>query len=583
MNIPFRPKILALSLACLGSGLGAFPVWADTLAGGASITHGNVLNPPGAGAERDDPAALGLYRIPVSHTPAGFMYDYARYRTGEEDEASVTTEGWTHRTVLEAGFVGGEGNNKASQFRQYKDVRNGPLLNYLGYEAEKASEARYLNIYASGVGRRDAYYGMNFGRYNDFRLSLSYDTILHTYTNARTIWQGVGTDHLGLPAGFSPAGTSFTDPVAMAALNDAVNKAPETTLEVVRKKAALRADWRMNDFWKGYTSYSLEKRDGTRQTSGAFWFPLTIPGNTLFPSPANIVSGSVTQLVEPIDYQTHDLVTGLEYADDLTQVNLSVGASFFRNANRSLTWENPFNLSSLGTALSFGAMPNTASDLKYGQFALAPDNEAYNVKGEFARAFPEFYRANLSGTVSLTRMRQNDKLIAPTPNSGYGGAIDLPPAYGGTGLSFIYPYSNWNTTAALSQQSTEAAIDTKLIDLNLSLVPVDKLTLRSKLRYYETANKTRYVAYNPLTGQYGYLQMGGGHGTFIATQDGIFYPGISTVSAVGNTAQAFQYRNIPFDGHQLNASLEGDYRLTTKATPPDVKIDVLQSRSKIGS
>lgn len=122
MNIPFRPKILALSLACLGSGLGAFPVWADTLAGGASITHGNVLNPPGAGAERDDPAALGLYRIPVSHTPTGFMYDYARYRTGEEDEASVTTEGWTHRTVLEAGFVGGEGNNKASQFRQYKDV-----------------------------------------------------------------------------------------------------------------------------------------------------------------------------------------------------------------------------------------------------------------------------------------------------------------------------------------------------------------------------------------------------------------------------------------------------------------------------
>ena len=50
-----------------------------------------------------------------------------------------------------------------------------------------------------------------------------------------------------------------------------------------------------------------------------------------------------------------------------------------------------------------------------GRFDLAPNNEHYNVKGEYARALPDFYRGNFTATVALGSMRQNDNLIAADP------------------------------------------------------------------------------------------------------------------------------------------------------------------------
>jgi cytochrome c-type biogenesis protein CcmE len=36
------------------------------------------------------------------------------------------------------------------------------------------------------------------------------------------------------------------------------------------------------------------------------------------------------------------------------------------------------------------------------------------VKGEYARALPDFFRGNFTATVALGSMRQNDDLVAPT-------------------------------------------------------------------------------------------------------------------------------------------------------------------------
>jgi hypothetical protein len=78
--------------------------------------------------------------------------------------------------------------------------------------------------------------------------------------------------------------------------------------------------------------------------------------------------------------------------------------------------------------------------------------------------------------------------------------------------------------------------------------------MRANARYYETRNHTAYTAYNPLTGQYGYLAEGGGQGTVVPGESGIAVPGGPSV----------QYRSIPFDGSQQNLGLDADYRLAPK-------------------
>jgi hypothetical protein len=177
--------------------------------------------------------------------------------------------------------------------------------------------------------------------------------------------------------------------------------------------------------------------------------------------------------------------------------------------------------------------------------ALAPDNQAYNIKGEYAHAFPQWANAHIDATVALGRMTQNADLLAPSVNTGIGGVAP-----------FTWNNADWNTTAALSQRSADARIDTRLLNLQLSLAPADRVTVRAKARYYQTINHTAYTAYNPLTGQYGYLAEGGGQGTVVPGESGIYSPATGVV----------QYRAIPFDGSQFNMGADADLRVANATT-----------------
>ena len=177
--------------------------------------------------------------------------------------------------------------------------------------------------------------------------------------------------------------------------------------------------------------------------------------------------------------------------------------------------------------------------------ALAPNNEAYSIKAELSRAFPELRHSRVDASVSVGRMTQNADLLAPTLNTGMGG-----------NGPFTWNNADWNTTAALSRASSEARIDTALVNVQLSSAVLDSVAMRVKARYYETRNHTDYTAYNPIAGQYGYLAEGGGQGTVVPGESGIYGPGSASI----------HYRSIPFDGSQQNLGLESDWRVASKIT-----------------
>jgi hypothetical protein len=266
-----------------------------------------------------------------------------------------------------------------------------------------------------------------------------------------------------------------------AAINKKLAETAYSELALIRKKGGVRGDMVLTDNLKGYASYTLEKRQGSRP------FALN-DGNISF------------EIAEPIDYDTHDLMVGLSYADDKSQANLRATASSFRNNISTLNVQLPL----LTSATPMGAI-NT------GTYDLAPNNDAVNVKGEFARNFPEFYKSRLTVAASYGANKENDALLAPisaAQNADLSAANvtafnpagnTANPGYNlGTGL-----ISNWNTTSALSRQAAGQEIDNKMFDLGFSLKPVNDLNVKTSYHYFATDNKGGYVAYNPLTGQFG--------------------------------------------------------------------------------
>lgn len=538
------PLVSILAAIWSGASFGDSAVGVDTLLG-------NSLNPGGVDVtlpvDREGFSPVMGGKGP-SHTPSGQLYLYPN----QAPTPVAGDNGWFTHGSVEAGVTGGSGNLNNAGFREYSGFENGAVVSNFAFSAEKPENHTFFNIRGGGIGRKDGYFGLEAGRYNDFKFSAFYNQTPHVFaTNARPIWNGVGTGNLTLPAGITPGSVAeATNGVNgnYTALQNAVQALGSTTLELERKKLGVKLEGYLNDKLSGFVGYTNERREGTRPFGGGFLFDFirwagasqTTPSGGTYAAGAPggfYASGGVMETVEPIDYTTHDFLAGLRYVGEKDRYNLTFNGSFFRNDIKSLTWDNPF-------ALGFPGMNYYDRDIDQGRFALSPDNNFYNIKGDYARVLP--MDGQFTAVVSLGTMRQNDSLLAPTVNDG----ID---ALGANA-------AKWTTTSALSQSRANARIDTTLVDLGLSIRPASDLTLRGKLRFYDENNKTDYTAYNPLTGQYGYVALDGGLSLFGGGFSGVYNTALATQN------NAIHYKNIPTSYHKVNANLAADYNLTNLTT-----------------
>ncbi len=607
-----RPRI-KLFAACIAAALaqwGAGSALADSGVG-VDTALGNALNTPGrASVPRPlDPDGADSVR----RSPSGQLYGLPEERSA--DDITKSASGWEYSGNFEAGLIGGTAGEKNALFRKYKDLSNGLALNYFEFEGDKPNTANFVQAFGGGAGQNDQFYGLQLGRYNDWKLKLFYTETLHVFSdNWKSLFNGEGTGNLttGLPAPtmvisgnptigavplvacsaaapcWSYAGQTYSNVAALAAINGIVGTAnastgvmpasgttpqsnmakaiadklaamTESELSLVRKKGGARADVTLTDNWKGYAIYSQERRTGAR--------PFAM-------NEANIS----TEIAEPIDYTTHEFLGGLQYADALTQANLRASVSLFRNNISTLNVQYP-----LLSAVTPNGVIQTAT------YDLYPDNSAFNLKGEFARSLPNFYKGRFNASFSWGSSREDDALLAPI-SAAQSAQLAAAGITKWTGTSIGYAansalVSNWNSTTALSQQTANQRIDNKLLDLGLSVRPVDDLSIKGSLRYFDSANKGGYVAYNPLTGQFGRgfvdgnglgnqdLVVGLAPGATPGTAGSCYVPPGSSSNALIATCQfglagaVATGANIPVFGQarstkQMNYGLSADYELS---------------------
>ena len=462
MNTPLRFRWRTLATC---AGLSLSPVFAapfaDTAVGVGTVVGDSLT----ASAQASRP--LDPDWVKAKHTPTGQMFKWPFAMPSAKD-IQKSASGWEYSGQLEFGVIGGDADERNAQYRTYQDVDNGAYLNNFSLQMRQPGDGQYFELTGGAAGRHDQYYGLQFGRTNDWKLKVFFSEIPHVFTDRyKSLWNGVGTGNLTLLPGLTPGGTAST-PTDNANVAAAATGKPATTLGLTRKKGGARLDIDLSSTWKAYVGYSVEKREGARPF-GAVW------GNAGGTAPIEIA--------EPIDYKTQDILAGMLYADGVNAFNLRLTASLFDNNIDTLTFQEPYRIAPPGGVTTTPA----AGAYTQGRFDLAPNNRAYNARAEYTRSFPDFYRSQLTAVVSGGRWRQDDDLIPYTsiPNLVLTNVTVLP---GG----------NWDTVGALSRKTAAATIDTRLADLTFSLNPTDDLKLKAKARFNETKNNTNpFLAVNP--------------------------------------------------------------------------------------
>ncbi|HET7833436.1 MAG TPA: MtrB/PioB family outer membrane beta-barrel protein [Gallionella sp.] len=562
-----RLKALAYSVSLAVAQLVASSAYADT-AVGVDTGMGNALNPPGrSGVPRPvnpDADVMGAVR----HSPSGQLYGVPL----QEQTTTKTASGWEYSAGVEAGLLEGNGDKKNAKFREYKDLKNGLYLNYFETEAQNKDTAMYMQAFGGGTGSRDQFYSALFGHYNDWKVRVFFNETQHVFTDTwKSLYTGDGTGNLTIPGKnitaamanvgavvctpalpcFTYGGVTYANAAALLAINGGATATtagqtlnatsglavqginaqlaatPYSELGLVRKKGGVRFDKNLTNSWKSYVSYTQEKRQGAR------------------PFAMNEGNNLSTEIAEPIDYTTHDFLAGLQYSEGLTQANLRASVSLFRNNIGTLNVQD-FLLSEI---VNNGAVQTATYD-------LYPDNKAFNLKGEFARDLPDFFKGRFVAGLTWGTNREDDALlppISPAQNAqiqaAWAPAIALNPVLVPTltGASAGYAantalVSNWNTVNALSQPTARQRIDNKGVDLALNLKPVDDLSVKGTFRFFETDNKGGYMAYNPLTGQFG---RGFADGNNVGALDTVVGFSGLTVNTAGNCYIPPGYPNTP--------------------------------------
>lgn len=528
---------VALAIAQYGTAMADSGVGQDTSIGNAMHTRGvdpaRYGNPP-------DSEGVGATYDPVAHTPTGQMYEMPTQVRAAETKVGE----WSLLGHVEAGVIGVDGDRKSQGFTRYKDLENGPYISSFGINAENPQDNGFIEANGGAVGQGDQFYSLQFGQYNLWKIKAFYNQTTHTFTTSyRSLYDGVGTGNLTLSStalangvrvgGIKTpaldgvgANTVQTQGEFVTAGNAALAATGESRLGITRSKGGVRADLSFLDKWKFFASFTSEKREGARP------FGVTWGGGG---TNANV------EIAEPIDYRTNDLIAGVQYADKLNAFNLTVNASWFRNNIDTLTFDNITSVNNFG-ALNLNGVTAANGGFSQGRLDLYPNNDYYSAKGEYARQLPDIWKGRFTAVVSLATSRQNDDLIPFTVNPNVVAA----------GLS------NWHTTDSLSRKTADARIDTRLIDLGLSLNPLDTLNVKGKVRYYETRNHTEFLLCNSAAG-----------GDPANTASGYGCTGVwgrvvndGSGTSFGSTATGNAYiRNIPFDYKQLIYAVDADYRL----------------------
>ena len=353
MNSHWQKKTLALCISAACAQFGAGAVRADS-AVAVNTMLGDALNPSNLKTiPARDPEVLDA--VPDERTPTGKLLGWPAAVPAVT--RTKTLGGWDYHGQLELGGMWSTGNTNSWWFNQYQDLPDsGVYLNNFYFQADDTTKGNgyFIEALGGGVGYRDQFEGVNFGRYNDWKVKLFYNETPHVFTTTyRSLWTGLGGSYLKLDgSGLVPGGNrtnvaavfpsrtptaaqiatantnaiGFTNSASAAAtaaqLEQTIGGLNDMTLGLVRHTGGLTLEKYITNSWKFFGSYTNEHRTGSRPFGAVF---------------GGGGGGGNVEIPESIDYDTQDIVAGLRFDDGVNNFNLQAQLSLFHNNNDTVT------------------------------------------------------------------------------------------------------------------------------------------------------------------------------------------------------------------------------------------------------
>ena len=484
-----RWTLLALALAACGA-------QAQDSGLGVDLHFGNNLDPSGGMAAFGcDPEGASWLYGERKRTPTGFLYGCIPDRP----DYQATDGDWVYLGQVGLGYLYLNGDDHNAMWRRFDDLRDGVLLN-ANFSLQRPRDGSYVDFQGSRLSGDNQFYRGIVGRAGKYRLQFfarSQPNVLSS--NAQSLWSNLGSQHLVLKPGLNKGATTPAQVDAFMAGN------AETSVRVVRDKQGIGLNYVLNPRWTAFFNASHEQREGSRPFGGPFSF------------------GRLVETLRPIDDSTTNFNAGARFVGSQWRMEFNYAGSFFRNGMSHYTYEMPYN---------------TTNTNPVGLFSYEPENDYHRLGTTLTRKLASSWNGEFSLTAAVTTMTQDDQLVP-----GLAACSGM--------LNATINCNNWNNLNALSRSSADMRIDHHRLGGRLTLRPVENLTWRSTFNYLREDYKGTYFAFNPLTGQYGYI---GENGAFPNTT---WRPGASNNIRV---------RNLPLDKETHEFSTGMDWRLSRSNT-----------------
>jgi MtrB/PioB family decaheme-associated outer membrane protein len=304
---------------------------------------------------------------------------YAQDTPDAEDTTSVVPDAFISEPVysdieLGIGYV----SDDAYFFGRYNGLQSEGAYLVGDIDARRfTDDAGFWLVRGTNLGLESRYLRLEGGKQGRYKFFLEWDELPNYRNNTGlTPFDGVGTDNLTLPSGYT--GTGDLDTYLHG-----------FELQTKRERIKAGASFVAKQRWLFDIDFSHENKQGVDAIGGA-----------IYNGTSNVVRFTSTSLLpEPIDQDTDLINATLSYAGEDGQVDLTYHGSFFNNTYESLSWQDPF-------------IPATSE----GSMALAPDNEFHQLSLTAGYSLP--YRSRITGVASMGRMTQNQKFQPYSVNSG---------------------------------------------------------------------------------------------------------------------------------------------------------------------
>ncbi|OGU13554.1 MAG: hypothetical protein A2076_16655 [Geobacteraceae bacterium GWC2_53_11] len=411
-------------------------------------------------------------------------------------------------------FIDGT-NDKVNE---YRDLRNGFLVNDFRLKVDGVTTPYFLDIKIENPVQENEFYQINGGVHGKYRFGFTQDNTPHNFSTGKLLLNGDGggryaigdvvqqqlqanevirSQRLNNLGATSTAGGALINPAdaqnlaqdaAMTGIvSNLYDSANTVKFGLKREKTGYAFDYNISDDAKVWAKVSNERRTGTRRISQGTYERYNNGTTTTTAGVGDrghlvdyfVVAG--IELPETINYRTTtlNLGTGVYKKNWLADVEYTF--TNFDNKIQSLVWDNPFRSTSAQAtnANDTAGNPFNRGRSALGQISLTPDSQSHDISLNGSVELP--LHSRLSGTVSYGWITQDQAFDPYTLNSAViANSVAGTPAAAGL---------------ALPQNSLNGKVGTLFQSYQLTSKPVEPLTVTAKYRYYNYDNKSDNITF----------------------------------------------------------------------------------------